>query len=254
MEISSTYGQNQSSLMSNAENQEPQKAIRADERGTEPVFFPSDVARAILGSDSERTPGLIENRNRDELAKDQKRAIVASCLLARAEFPERSGIDAQGTEHVVRFCGRRVEKHQRADAWVPLLSDKGNLGIGRALPSEYLRRLELQNEMFGDDIHITALTRGDRFVITQPTLRGGEPNESEIRDVLEEAGWKRVPPEVQNLPVQLMGSAWWHDEESLVILDARKPNFKKTDYGVLPIDLILADLTEEMRAIFSRRP
>jgi len=26
-----------------------------------------------------------------------------------------------------------------------------------------------------------------------------------------------------------MGSAWWHDEEELVLLDARKPNFKKTD-------------------------
>jgi len=50
-----------------------------------------------------------------------------------------------------------------------------------------------------------------------------------------------------------MGSAWWHAEESLVLLDARKPNFKKTDYGVLPIDLILADLTKSMRNTFSKR-
>jgi hypothetical protein len=105
--------------------------------------------------------------------------------------------------------------------------------------------------MFGDDIRITSMTRGDRFVITQPTPRGGEPSENEIRDVLEEAGWRRVPPEVQDLPIQLMGSAWWHAEELLVLLDARKPNFKKTDYGVLPIDLILADLTDEMRNTFS---
>jgi hypothetical protein len=107
--------------------------------------------------------------------------------------------------------------------------------------------------MFGDDIRITSMTRGDRFVITQPTLRGAEPSKNEIRDVLEAADWRRVPPEVQDLPIQLMGSAWWHLEESLVILDARKPNFKKTDYGVLPIDLILADLTEEMRNTFSKR-
>jgi hypothetical protein len=238
--------------MSDAEDQEPQKPIRADERGEEPVFFPGDVACAIRGSNSARSPSFIESRDRVEFTKAQKRALVASGLLTKAEFPKRSAIDAQGTEHVVRFCGQRVEKHQRAEAWVPVLSDAGNLSINRAIPSEYLRRLELQNEMFGDDIRITGLTRGDRFVSTQPTLRGGEPSENEIRDVLEEAGWKRVPPKVQDLPVQLMGSAWWHNEESLVMLDARKPNFKKTDYGVLPIDLILADLTEEIRSICSK--
>lgn len=36
------------------------------------------------------------------------------------------------------------------------------------------------------------------------------------------------------------------------MLDARKPNFKKTDYGVLSIDLILADLTEEMLNTFPK--
>ncbi|MBK1827754.1 hypothetical protein [Haloferula rosea] len=127
------------------------------------------------------------------------------------------------------------------------MTREGRFGIERALPTEYLRRLELQNQMFGDDIRIVALTRGDRFVITQPTLRGGEPTENEIRDVLEDAGWKRISPSMQNLPIQLMGSAWWHDEEDLVMLDARKPNFKKTEFGVLPIDLILADLTVEMK-------
>jgi hypothetical protein len=49
-----------------------------------------------------------------------------------------------------------------------------------------------------------------------------------------------------------MGSAWWHEEEGLILLDARKPNFKKTDFGVLPIDLILAELTSEMRERFIR--
>lgn len=94
------------------------------------------------------------------------------------------------------------------------------------------------------------LTRANRFVITQPTLRGGEPGENDIRDVLKEAGWKRVPIDVQDLPPQLMGSAWWHPGEEVVMLDARKPNFKKTAYGVLPIDLVLADLTRAMRELF----
>jgi hypothetical protein len=126
------------------------------------------------------------------------------------------------------------------------------LGIERALPTEYLRRLDLQNELFGDHIQVIGLTRANRFATIQPTLRGGEPSENEIRNVLEEGGWQRVPIQVQNLPIQLMGSAWWHDEEGLVLVDARKPNFKKTGFGVLPIDLVLADLSPQMRARFQQ--
>lgn len=133
---------------------------------------------------------------------------------------------------------------------MPVLDSSGMLGIESALPSEYLRRLELQNELFGDLVQVIGLTRANRFATIQPTLRGGEPSENEIRDVFSEGGWQRVPISVQNLPIQLMGSAWWHDEEDLVLLDARKPNFKKTDFGVLPIDLILADLSPEMRDLF----
>ncbi|MES2439974.1 MAG: hypothetical protein V4584_12935 [Verrucomicrobiota bacterium] len=125
------------------------------------------------------------------------------------------------------------------------------LGIQPTLPVEYLRRLDLHNELFGDHLRVIGMTRADRFVTVQPTLRGGEPGENEIRDVLEDAGWHRVPISMQNLPAQLMGSAWWHAEEALVLIDARKPNFKKTAFGVLPIDLTLADLTPDMRRRFS---
>ncbi|MEO8616968.1 MAG: hypothetical protein ABI600_17645 [Luteolibacter sp.] len=132
-----------------------------------------------------------------------------------------------------------------------MLDPSGKLAIQKALPIEYLRRLELQSELFGDLVHVIGLTRANRFAIVQPTLRGGEPSENEIRDVLLHGGWMRVPIQLQNLPAQLMGSAWWHEQEGLVLIDARKPNFKKTDFGVLPIDLILADLTLEMRERFN---
>ena len=83
-------------------------------------------------------------------------------------------------------------------------------------------------------------------------MKGGEPTEIEIREVFEEAGWKRIPIALQDLPPDLMGSAWWHLEEQVILLDARKPNLKKTDFGaVLPIDLILADLTAEMRDLLA---
>lgn len=143
---------------------------------------------------------------------------------------------------MVCFCGPIVRKFQRADAWVPKVSESGKLEARKATPREYLRRLTLQNEMFGDEIRIIGLTRGNRFVTTQPTLCGGEPSEIEIRDMLEGVGWERVPMGVQELPHVLMGSAWWHPDENLILLDARKPNFKITQSAVLPIDLVIADL------------
>ncbi len=210
-------------------------------------MLPRDVACRI----SRANPGGTEGAEipRPETTKVQRQVIAAAGFLPLITFPSR--FDAKGTEHVVRFRGLSVEKHQHSDGWVPVLDEAGMLGIERALPSEYLRRLELQNELFGDRIRVMGLTRANRFAISQPSLRGGEPGENEIRDLLVEGGWQRVPIQVQNLPHQLMGSAWWHDAEELVLVDARKPNFKLTDFGVLPIDLILADLTPDMRARFS---
>lgn len=230
-----------------SQNRIPPKTRRTDEFRESKGIVPGDVARRVFGSDP---CGLADcEENRDSIAKTQRQAIVTAGLLPALSWP--SGFDAKGTEHGVRFRGLWVEKHQHSDGWSPLLDSRGMLGIRPALPLEYLRRLDLQNDLFGDEIRVLGLTRAGRFTTTQPTLRGDEPGENEIRDVLEEAGWRRVPISMQNLPSQLMGSAWWHTEEALVLLDARKPNFKKTAFGVLPIDLVLADLTPVMRQRFS---
>ncbi len=225
-----------------SQNGESPENCGADEFRQGSGILPGDVSRRVFGPNPERVEGF--EAGRPEIAKAQRKVIVAGDWLPILAFPSR--FDAKGTEHAVRFRGLNVEKHQHPDGWVPVLDKTGKLGIEKALPTEYLRRLELQNELFGDHIRVVGLTRADRLAIIQPTLRGGEPSENEIRDVLEAGGWRRVPIHLQNLPVQLMGSAWWHDEEGLVLLDARKPNFKKTDFGVLPIDLILSDLSPEM--------
>lgn len=211
---------------------------------------PKAVARWIFGANTEGTSRFQGSNprisSRTDIAKVEREAIVAAGVLPPLKY--LNTIDARGTEHSVRFRGRRVEKHQHSSGWMPIITRERKIGLAPASPAEYLHRLELQNELFGDDIQVIGLTRGNRFAITQPTLKGGEPTEIEIRDVLEAAGWKRIPIGLQDLPPDLMGSAWWHSEEHVILLDARKPNLKKTDFGaVLPIDLILADLTPEMR-------
>ena len=170
--------------------------------------------------------------------------IVHSGLLNMIASSDH--FDAKGTEHTVRYRGSIVEKFQHSDGWTTFLDDRGLLAIRHALPSEYLRRLDDHNELFGDQIRVIGLTRTNRFVTTQPTLRGGEPSENEIRDLLQESGWQRVPISLQNLPAKLMGTAWWHESEELILVDARKPNFKKTPFGILPIDLVLSELPKEL--------
>ena len=252
MKIASTKHQTSVTLNGDAEDRDSQEAFRANAKGEDAILSPSDVARAISGADTGGVARPVPVSRQREVADYERNAVAASGILPQKAFPKPAEIDAQGTEHVVRFLGSHVEKFQKRDAWVPLITPVGLLGIGHAVPSEYLRRLQLQNDLFGDDIRVTALTRANRFVISQPTVRGGEPSENEIRDVLQNNGWKRVPVALQDLPIQLMGSVWWHDEEGLVMLDARKPNFKKTENGVLPIDLILADLSDEMRTMFGQ--
>lgn len=230
-----------------SQNRIPPETRGTDEFRESQGIGPGDVASRVFGPNAFGAAN--HQKSRESIAKAQRQAAVAAGLLPTVSWPR--GFDAKGTEHGVRFRGRWVEKHQHSDGWAPMLDSLGMLGIQPALPLEYLRRLELQNDLFGDHLRVIGLTRADRFATLQPTLRGGEPAENEIRDVLEDAGWCRVPIAMQNLPAQLMGSAWWHAGEALVLIDARKPNFKKTAFGVLPIDLILADLTPEMRRRFS---
>jgi len=225
-----------------SEDRNPPKDGGKDESSEIAGLLPSDVACRIFGPDS---PGISDFQGeRIQITKAQ-RQIVAGVDWLRS-IPHPSRYDAKGTEHLVRFRGQTVEKHQHSDGWNPFLDAGGLIAIQPALPTEYLQRLEYQNMLFGDRIEIIGLTRANRFVTTQPTLRGGEPSENEIRDVLVEGMWKRVPMHLQNLPSQLMGTAWWHKEEGLVLVDARKPNFKKTAFGILPIDLILSEVSAEM--------
>jgi hypothetical protein len=225
------------------QNHESSRIGREDACSPAVGFAPLDVACRIFGSNTIRASC---EKDRQKITTSQQQEVIASGLLSFIPFP--ASIDARGTEHAVRFRGKTVEKFQHSNGWVPIIDPTSKLAVTHATPLEYLKRLELQNLLFGDEIRVIGITRANRFVTSQPTLRGGEPSENDIRDVLIQGGWKRIPIESQNLPHQLMGSAWHHNEEQLILLDARKPNFKKTAYGTLPIDLIIGELTPEMAA------
>lgn len=171
-----------------SKNRKSPETGREDEFSESVGLLPSDVAHRVFGTNP---AGIAHDKDRQAATEAQRQAIVSAGLLPTIPYPRR--LDAKGTEHAVHFRGRHVEKHQHSDGWVPVLEANGMLSLERASPIEYLRRLELQNELFGDHIRIIGLTRADRFAIIQPTLRGGEPKKNEIRDILEEGGMAESP-------------------------------------------------------------
>jgi len=179
MENGSTAAQDPPTLGSDGgKDRESQATGGADAFREDAGFCPSDVASRVFGSDSARPTRFQRSEKtlgRPERTKNERGAITAACLLPLVPYPKSNAIEARGTEHVVRFRGKRVEKHQHANGWVPVVTPNGKLGLDHALPAEYLRRLELQNTLFGDDIRIIGLTRADRFAISQPRCAEESP-------------------------------------------------------------------------------
>lgn len=127
-----------------------------------------------------------------------------------------------------------------------------------ALPLEYLERLLLCNQVFGDDLHLdgVALEEGELVILTsQPALIGEPPTCEEI-----EAFFHRVwfQP-LAGLPLGNPGAlAFYRDLDEVAAFDAHPGNFVKDHSGViLPIDLILvradAALQSALRALQSKR-
>ena len=104
---------------------------------------------------------------------------------------------------------------------------------GSATVGEYLTRLSLQNEYFGDDIELVALidcSRQLRIVISQPHVDGSAATAPEIQS------WFTA---LRFIQLNCGGSvAWYLKQENLLVADAHEGNVLKTKDGELvPIDL-----------------
>ena len=104
---------------------------------------------------------------------------------------------------------------------------------GSATAAEYLTRLRLQNQYFGDDIRLVSLVNSEgrlRIVTSQPHVVGEAASLAEIQTWFEELCFSRL---------EVGGRiAWYHRLENLLIADAHEGNVIKSTLGPLvPIDL-----------------
>ena len=116
---------------------------------------------------------------------------------------------------------------------------------GSATASEYLTRLMLQNEYFGDDIQLVALVNCReklRVITSQPHVAGEHAHAEEIQIWFRGLGFSRFSSGES--------VAWFRKDINLLVSDAHEGNVIRTADGVLfAIDLNPMRPDQEMREL-----
>ncbi len=122
-------------------------------------------------------------------------------------------------------------------------------GLAEALPGEYLERLRLGNEYFGDDVRLEGVTReGGRLVIltSQPTVVG---DAAEPKEIIAFMRARRLLL-LDGIAAGHRGAlSFYRELDNLAVFDAHPANVLRDENGViLPIDLILLTAGDELAA------
>ena len=120
-----------------------------------------------------------------------------------------------------------------------------------ALPLEYLERLLLQNQVFGDRAVLEEIARdnGELTIITsQPTILGDGISHDEMIAFMAKLWFQPLRGLSLGRPGAL---AFYRDLDEVTAFDAHPGNFVKDDNGVvLPIDLVLLRAEEALQKAF----
>lgn len=175
-------------------------------------------------------------------------------LVSEEEWGSLRPYSSNTSEHEVRY---RIADHRAVKrTWpgtfgnLPTLVD-GHWHPSPATPREYLHRWALQNELFGDEVRLEGgmLSSGPSMILGMPPdglslvisqpwldaadLRDPHPREFEIAAHLKVRGFE---------PLFRSLYGWRHLDEGIIVLDAKPDNFVKTADGILPIDLLIAQI------------
>ena len=126
--------------------------------------------------------------------------------------------------------------------------------MGDATPLEYLERLELQNDVFGDAIRLVALAveaGGLAILTTQPFIRGGQATPEEILRAMIQMEFERVP----GIPANAEDCfSFYRRADQVACFDAHTGNFVRQSNGlIVPIDLVMVRANAAMHDYLCRR-
>lgn len=194
-------------------------------------------------------------RDREILRGRQARDLVAwaresGCLIEPSFYLPH--LEDAGEEHRV-WLDEETQRYFKAThagrfGFFVLALDDGTAELTGATPLEYLERLQLQNELFTDDIRLigVALEREQVVIITsQEAIRGGDVTADEMLAFMAKLWFQPLHGLTLGRPGAL---AFYRDLDETAAFDAHPGNFVKDDNGVvLPIDLILVRADEPLQ-------
>ena len=155
---------------------------------------------------------------------------------------------ARGGEHQVYFQ-KRTQRYLKAT--LPDRQKGYGIALGSfthgATPSEYLDRLDLQNEIFNDDIRLERIVanNGRPIIITsQPFIKGESPQARELDDMMIGKGYEK-----------LTEGAYYDERTGLLIFDLFPRNAIRSANGVIyPIDPVVQRITLEFGQFLRDHP
>lgn len=131
--------------------------------------------------------------------------------------------------------------------------DEPYIGMGEALPLEYLVRLKLQNEIFADDIRLEACAiekEGLAILTSQPFVKGRKPKPAAILEMMGIMGFERIP----GLPANTESSfSFYRRADRISAFDAHTGNFLAAGKLVIPIDLVMVRADDAMHEYLCQR-
>jgi hypothetical protein len=212
---------------------------------------------------ADATSFLAENENTVESLSGSPSEIRRQAYLL-AEWARKRGVllpdnytvgldkfQTRSTEHEVflRTADRRVVKCTYPGAF-GFVKDRLDGKPRKATPLYYLRRLELMNKVFGDDLVLEGVAFGTPqygkksdpmpfLIISQSFIetvgeKFCEPSEQEIADFMVSLGFSQLSDSVYQ---------WYRESDKIVVSDAKPANFIKSIRGVIPIDLLISKIT-----------
>jgi hypothetical protein len=146
-----------------------------------------------------------------------------------------------GNEHtvVVRPDDRRVLKLTHPDRFGKAYPRIGGQTVYQeATPLEYLVRLQVCNEAFGDDMRLEQVMLDAegavRVITSQPSIFGIHPETEDLHRHLFEQGFEPLEA-VDDFPTT---NDWFRAADRILIFDAHSGNYIQTANGVIvPIDI-----------------
>lgn len=146
-----------------------------------------------------------------------------------------------GNEHtvIVKPDDRRVLKLTHPDRFGKAYPRIGGQTVYQeATPLEYLVRLGVCNEAFGDDMRLEQVMLGAegavRVITSQPSIFGTHPKTEDLHRYLFEQDFEPLEA-VDGFPTT---NDWFRAADRILIFDANSGNYIQTDNGVIvPIDI-----------------